>query len=231
MYYNGNQNGSFVVTAQVTNTGGGLQYLRFPDTTSSGVLSNVTANGVYSWGYAFSPTATFSGTAIVTAANSVNNYQAAQFSVIRDVLAPDVQVSAPTKIVSGVIAVSWSATGESGSGWNGLSTVSVMTDTGPLQAWLSNTPATSATFRVSLFQSASGSSSPYPYPRLATRHPQERALDARRQPEPAGRNPLRLTCATACLSVVELQPNVGDQQDVRAWISRCDSRPGGPRIG
>lgn len=48
VYYNGNRSGWFSVTAQATNTGGGLQFMRFPTTTSTGVLStNVTANGWY----------------------------------------------------------------------------------------------------------------------------------------------------------------------------------------
>ncbi len=135
-----------VTSRLVTNTGGGLQYLRFPNTTSTGVLSNVTANGVYSWGYTFDASDNLSYNVEVTAANSVNQWQAAPFSVTNDEAAPSVQVTAPVKIVSGVIAVSWSATEQPGAGWNGLHTVSVMTDTGPLQVWLSDTPLTSTTF-------------------------------------------------------------------------------------
>jgi RHS repeat-associated protein len=88
---------------------------------------------------------TFTGTVEVTAANSINQYQASPFTVIRDAAAPIVSVTAPTRTVSGVISVQWGAE-DSVSGPTGVYTVSVITDTGSLQVWFAGTTQTSATF-------------------------------------------------------------------------------------
>ncbi len=146
VYYNGAQSGDFVVTARVTDTGGGLQYMRFPDTTSSGVFSNnVTLSGTYAWGYNFASPDTFSGTVEVTAANALNQARGAWFTVTVDTVAPVVSVSAPSHVTTGTIPVTWSAA-DGLAGPTGVYTVSVMTDTGPLQLWLGSVTSTTANF-------------------------------------------------------------------------------------
>jgi hypothetical protein len=148
VYYNksSTNTGWFTVTARITDTGGGLQYARFPGTTSNGVFSNsVTTSGLYAWGYAFDASDTFSASVEVTAANSLNQWQGAWLTVTRDIVAPVVTATAPAKATGGAIPVSWNAT-DGLAGPTGVYTVSVMTDTGSLQVWLANTPLTSANF-------------------------------------------------------------------------------------
>ena len=67
------------------------------------------------------------------------------FDVERDATAPAVTVYAPTRIQTSTIPVSWTVA-ELGSGATGVYTVSVMTDTGPLQPWLAGTSLTSGNF-------------------------------------------------------------------------------------
>jgi len=88
---------------------------------------------------------TFTGTVEVTAANSLNQWQGALFTVTRDITAPVVSVSTPARVTTGTIPVLWSAT-DALAGPSGVYTVSVMTDTGPLQLWLSSVTSTTANF-------------------------------------------------------------------------------------
>jgi hypothetical protein len=107
--------------------------------------TNVTMSGTYGWGYTFDVTDTFSSTVQITVANDLNQGQGTPLTVMGDVIAPSVLVTATSKIVSGTIPVSWSAS-DALSGPTNVYTVSVMTDTGALQLWLGSTLATSANF-------------------------------------------------------------------------------------
>ena len=132
MYYDPNQSGTFTVTATVS-VGG-----TYPLNGISGATVN--------HGYIFTPSSTESGLNFpVTASDRAGNIVTRTFDVERDATAPMVTVNAPSHIYSSTIPVSWTVA-ELGSGPTGIYTVSVMTDTGPLQPWLAGTSLTSGNF-------------------------------------------------------------------------------------
>ena len=140
--------GVFTVTATLTDTPAGLEQVVFPTTTSAGAVYalNGALTATVNHGYIFTPSSTESGLNFpVTASDRAGNVVTHTFDVERDATAPAVTVNAPSRIYSSTIPVSWTVA-ELGSGPTGVYTVSVMTDTGPLQMWLAGTSATSGNF-------------------------------------------------------------------------------------
>jgi len=136
------------MTATMTDTPAGLQQLVFPATVSAGGVYplNGALTATVNHGYAFTPSSTESGLNFpVPASDRAGNVVTHTFDVERDATAPAVTVNAPGRIYSSTIPVSWTVA-ELGSGPTGVYTVSVMTDTGPLQPWLNSVTATSANF-------------------------------------------------------------------------------------
>ena len=124
-----------------------LQQVVFPTTTSAGAtypLSGV-LTATTSHVYTFNPASLASASYPVTVTDRATNVTTTNFLIDRDDIAPAVTVSAPSRLFTSTIPVTWSAA-DSEAGPTGVYTVSVMTDTGPLQPWLAGTSLTSGNF-------------------------------------------------------------------------------------
>ena len=104
--------GVFTVTAQVTATAG-ITSVVFPTTTSSGVvhsLSGVSVTAGYSQGYTFTVADNFSATTGVVATDVNGVADTASFVVLTDTQGPEAEISAPQRVTTTSIPVSWGAT-------------------------------------------------------------------------------------------------------------------------
>ncbi|RLC89429.1 MAG: hypothetical protein DRI37_03810, partial [Chloroflexi bacterium] len=118
--YYGPATGVFTVTATGNDPLAGLAGVTFPAATTPGaaypLAGAATAEATHV--YTFTEAATFADAAVVTAADRAGNVSQATFHVFRDATPPDVWVSAPARVTTNTVPLTWGGQdGDAGLAW------------------------------------------------------------------------------------------------------------------